>query len=272
MPELKIIPDSNIMYRHWSVADPKAVLLFVHGLGAHSERWDFMANFLVNKKYSSYAIELMGFGETKGVPGHIDSFNQYFQDIKELYQLAKQECPNKKIFLLGESLGGLISFLLASEQPDLFAGLILISPAFKNAMTFSFSSYLQFIPSLFYNHQKPVDMPFTAAMCTRDVSYQQKMDADKREIRVASTRMLLNIMFGQIKAKKAAKNMTIPSLFLLSGKDYLVDPKESRKVFQTLAAKDKKLLEYPDMLHALSIDLERERVFEDILSWLNHRI
>jgi len=271
MPELKIIPGSNILYRHWSVADPKAALLLVHGLGGHSARWDYLANFLVHHKYSSYAIELMGFGETKGVSGHIDSFNNYFQDLKELYKSIKQECPNKKIFILGESLGGLITFLLAAKEPDLFAGQILISPAFKNAMAFPFSSYLQFIPSLFYNHQKPVEMPFTAEMCTRDVNYQQKMDADKRELRVASTRMLLNIMFGQLKAKKAAKNMTIPSLFLLSGKDYLVDPKESQKVFQALAAKDKELLEYPDMLHALSIDLERERVFEDILGWLSKR-
>ena len=35
---------------------------------------------------------------------------------------------------------------------------------------------------------------------------------------------------------------------------------------------DKQLIEYPEMFHALSIDLDREKVFADILNWVERRI
>jgi hypothetical protein len=47
MPEIQ---GTNILFRRWdaapSPASPKAVFLLVHGLGAHSARWDFLAGYL----------------------------------------------------------------------------------------------------------------------------------------------------------------------------------------------------------------------------------
>nr|MBC8428746.1 alpha/beta hydrolase [FCB group bacterium] len=54
--------------------------------------------------------------------------------------------------------------------------------------------------------------------------------------------------------------------------DTLVDPKASKSVFKGLKHKDKKLIEYPEMYHALSIDIGRETVFNDILKWIVERI
>jgi len=45
----------------------------------------------------------------------------------------------------------------------------------------------------------------------------------------------------------------------------------SEKVFRGLKTKDKKIIMYPEMYHALSIELAREKVFEDILRWLIKR-
>jgi alpha-beta hydrolase superfamily lysophospholipase len=73
----------------------------------------------------------------------------------------------------------------------------------------------------------------------------------------------------QLRAKRLAKSIEHPALFLLSGRDLLVDPRESRAVFKELRSRDKTLIEYPEMLHALSIEAEREKVFSDILAWLS---
>jgi alpha-beta hydrolase superfamily lysophospholipase len=35
--------ENDMMVRRWKAPSPKAVLLLVHGLGAHSARWDFLA-------------------------------------------------------------------------------------------------------------------------------------------------------------------------------------------------------------------------------------
>jgi alpha-beta hydrolase superfamily lysophospholipase len=167
-------------------------------------------------------------------------------------------------------MGGLISFNLAADNPGLFAGNILISPAFANGMKFPLREYIDAFTSFLYNPKKQLPMPFTAEMCTRDVEYQKKMNADPREIRVASPKLLITILLEQIRARSLTPHT--PSLFLIAGKDYLVDESAGRKLFAKLKLSDKKLIEYPDMLHALSIDLGREKVFTDIMNWLDGRI
>ena len=269
MPEL-IGPD--ILYRKWETANPQAVLLLVHGMGAHTARWNFLADYFTAQGFASYALELKGYGATPDRPrGHVDSFNLYYADILKLYDIIIKEHPGRKVFLLGESMGGLIAFLMACQHPDKFAGQVLISPAFQNGMKFKLSAYLTLVSQLFVNPKKTVDMPFTSAMCTRDLAYQQVMDNNPDESRVASLKMLMNILFAQMAALKLARTLQIPSLFLIAGHDYLVNEQAGRQVFAGLKLKDKTKIEYPKMLHALSIDLGREKVFADIFDWLSKR-
>ena len=271
MPELKRLAGSDVLYRSWLAPTPKAVILLVHGMGAHTDRWNFLADYFTAKGLSLYAIELKGFGETPDRPqGHIDSFAIYHNNIKQLRQFAAAAHPGLKIFLLSESMGGLISYNLAADYPGIFAGSILISPAFANGMKFSPWAYFDTFTSLLYNQKKQQLMPFTAEMCTRDTAYQAVMNADPREIRVASSKLLLNILLEQFRAKSLVPQT--PLLFLISGKDYLVDESAGRKLFAKLKLADKKLIEYPEMLHALSIDLGREKVFADIWEWLEKRL
>ncbi|MFA5839871.1 MAG: lysophospholipase [Candidatus Margulisiibacteriota bacterium] len=270
MPELM---GQDFLYRKWTINNPRAVLLLIHGIGAHSARWNFFADYFCQKGFASYALELPGFGQTPNHPrGHVDSFNLYYQDIQNLLGMIKRDYPDRKVFIVGESMGGLIAFLAASKYKDQFAGQILLSPAFQNGMKFPFSAYLTLIANALINPKKSIKLPFTSAMVTRDVAYQKVMDNNPDELRYASVKILLNILFAQIKAKRIAKKTTTPSLFLLSLQDQLVNAKASQKMFSRLTIKDKSLIEYPAMLHALYIDLDREKVFANILNWLEKRI
>lgn len=264
--------ETGIMYRKWSVIPPKVVLLLIHGLGGQSSRFEFLADFLLQNNISSYAIELKGFGETKSLAGHIDSFDNYIKDILVLCNIIHNENPKSQIFLLGESMGALIAFLGAIQKPDLFSGLICISPAFKNKLKFTFLDYIQIYLSFLYNLKKQFHVPFDSQMCTRDTAYQKIMESDPREHRRASSKLLANILIAQIRCKHFKNKIIIPVLFLLAGNDLMVDYKASELFFNTLPTPDKGIIIYPDMFHALTIDLGREQVFDDILSWIKQRI
>jgi alpha-beta hydrolase superfamily lysophospholipase len=260
---------SKLLYQSWQSADPKAVFLLVYGLGAHLGRWKFLADFLLAKNYSAYALELKGFGETPDTPrGHIHSFKIYYQDMNRLLTIIKNENPNKKIILLGESLGALLAFKFAALYPQDLTALICISVAFKNVMRFSLLNYFLMVSALLYAPRRQFEMPFTAAMCTRDTSYQAIMNQDPRELRLASAKLLYETLIVQLASPTLARRIKIPTLFLLAGKDQLVDPKTSRSIFAKIKSTQKKLIEYPEMYHALSIELGREKVFEDMLKWL----
>jgi alpha-beta hydrolase superfamily lysophospholipase len=266
---MNIDKESGIMFEKWTVANPDSVLLLVHGLGAHSYRWLFLADFFKKNNISSYSIELKGFGETKDLKGHIGSFKIYYKDILSLLDIIKKENPSKKVFILGESMGGLIAFMMAALYPDLFGGLICISPAFANRMKFSLLDYISIFSSPAYNPKKQFTMPFNSKMCTRDSSYQKIMDSSPREHRLATSKLLLNILIEQIRGSFLKDKIRIPVLFLLAGEDKLVNPAATEKVFNNLKVKDKKMIKYPEMFHALSIEIGRERVFQDILGWMN---
>ena len=269
---MKVDKETGVFYNQWCVPNPQAVLLLVHGLGGHSSRWEFLSHFFQKNRINSYAIELKGFGQTQDLRGHIDSFNIYFDDIRTLCAIITKESPEAKIFILGESLGALLAFLMAIFEPGLFSGLICLSPAFRSRLKFSFLDYIKVCMSLLVDPQKQFPVPFTAAMCTRDRHCQAMMDQDEREHRFASSRLLINILMAQLRVWFIKNKLSIPTLFLASGNDYLVDPKASIKVFEALKIEDKTIILYPEMYHALSIELDREKVFQDILQWVEGKL
>lgn len=262
----------EILYSEWKLHDPKAALLLVHGLGAHSGRWDFLAEFFLKYNFSSYGIELKGFGKTKGLKGHVDSLDTYLRDILTLRNIITQENPNKKIFIIGESMGALLAFLIAGGEKRFFDGIICISPAFKSRLRFSVIECIKILLSFICCPKKQLSIKFTSAMCTRDKEYQKVMDSESREHRLATLGLLLNLARAQLKAKKLKDKIKVPLLFLLAGEDKLVDPRPVKRLFDSLKLEDKTIFIYPEMYHALSIDIGREKVFRDILKWAEERV
>jgi alpha-beta hydrolase superfamily lysophospholipase len=268
---------TDVLYRKWDAAPPaasaKAVFLLAHGLGAHSARWNPLAGFLARNGYASYGIEFRGFGRTPERPrGHVASLRIWERDLLSLGVTIARENPGKKLILLGESIGGLVAFNLACRYPEAFAAQVLISPDFKNGLKFPLSSYLTLASLIFIRPKKTISLGYTSAMCTRDTACQADMDRSPDELRVASLQCLMSVLSEQMKSRRLAKSLRIPSLFLISGVDLLVDERAGREIFDGLALADKALIEYPEMYHALSVDLGREKVFEDIVEWADKRV
>lgn len=261
---------SKIIFKKWDDAHPKAVFLLVHGLGAHSGRWDFLGEYFLKQGYSSYSVELKGFGKTNDLKGHIGSFKTYYKDILSLYKIIKCEHPGKKVYILGESMGALIAYMTVLKYGELFDGLICISPAFASRIKFPLPQMIAMVLSLVHSQKKQFTVPFTAEMCTRDAEYRKIMDANPDEHRFVTPRLLFEVILAQLAGSMNADKLRVPVLFLLAGddKDLLVDPITAKRVFKKLKIGDKKLIQYPEMLHALSIELGREKVFEDILEWV----
>ncbi len=272
MGEIATDKTTGIKYEKWVCPGPRAVLVLVHGIGAHTGRWNFLARFFRAHGISSYAIMLKGFGKAAATNGHADSLKTYLGDIRKLCALVAKENPGKKVFILGESLGGLISFIAAGLFPDLFDGVICISPAFGNRMKFSLLDYIRIFLSGIFNPKEQFDLPFDSDMCTRDAEYRRAMDHDPDEHRSASSGLLVGIAVAQIRSRRLCGRITKPVLFQIAGSDMLVDPEASVRVFNSLKVADKTLKDYPEMLHALSIDTDREKVFDDALNWLEQKL
>lgn len=264
--------NKDIGYRQWGLSAPRAVLVLVHGLGAHGGRWEALAEFFQKRGVSSYAIELANPAQQDKSARSSGHFRKYRDSILRLYDIASTSHPGEKIFIVGESMGSLISFLLAAEQPGLFGGLVCISPAFANRVKLSVSDYLKIFLSLFYDSGKKIRLPFDSSMCTRDTHYRHRMEQDPLEYRHAPPKLLIEVLLAQVRARMAARKVTLPVLFLVAGEDRIADARASASVFGMISSADKALVEFPGMYHSLSVELGREAVFEEMLKWIEKRI
>jgi alpha-beta hydrolase superfamily lysophospholipase len=267
---------TDVLFRRWdaepSPASPKAVFLLVHGLGAHSARWEFWGDYFAARGYASFAIELRGFGRTPERPlGHVASWRIWDRDILALRDIAGRDFPGRKVFVVGESMGGLIVYDLVGRNPGRFDGTVLMAPAFKNGMKFSPGAYAK-IGLMPFRPKAMIALPFTSEMTTRDPDYAAVMNANPDELRVASVKLMAGFLPVQARAARLARLIKGPVLFLVPGIDHLVDERAGRKIYEKVAAADKSLIEYPEMYHALYIDRDREKVFGDILKWTAKRV
>src|SRR5688500_14252905 len=108
---------SDLYERAWPVADAKAAVVIVHGLGEHSGRYEHVAQALNAAGYAVYAADVRGHGQSVGFPGNIgEDPAQLSTDVVE--QVTRVHAAHEKVFLLAHSLGTLISLPAVPKLPE----------------------------------------------------------------------------------------------------------------------------------------------------------
>ena len=113
-------PVSHYYYSHrlklqfWDWGqDGKPPLLLVHGGLDHARSWDWVARAL-REHFHVYAVDLRGHGNSAWAPGSTYSIPEYILDISALAEVI----GNFPIYLVGHSLGGVITLLYSGLYPD----------------------------------------------------------------------------------------------------------------------------------------------------------
>ncbi len=260
--------DGKVFYREWTCDNPKAIIILVHGLGGYSGRFFEFGPLLVDNGFKPYAIELKGFGESSAIKGHIGNSKIYLSELKSLVQFAKSKNPGKKIFMLGESMGGLITLDFSLHYEDEINGIILISPALKDKLPINIGNQIRIFFSSIFKPLKYFSAQFDASMVTRDPVMVKRINNDPLEVRKLTAKFFLSIFKTLIYVNMSAKKIKLPVFMLLAGHDRMVSAEAARAYFRRIPSKAKELKWYPEMFHALYIDKDRESVFGDVLNWL----
>ena len=99
------------------------VLVLVHGLGGSLLNWAAVAPELA-RSCRVLALDLAGFGRTRG--GERSTSVHANQQLLHRFLTQVTGVP---VVLVGNSMGGLITVLQATEHPDTVAGAVLVDPA-----------------------------------------------------------------------------------------------------------------------------------------------
>ncbi len=260
---------TQIFFRFWSGKKDMPVLVLLHGIGAHSLRFEYLTRYFQKQKFNIYAFDFTGFGKSQTFQGHVESFNTYINETLAIVKLSKMDFPGNKTFLIGEDIGGVIGLYFAKYYQKLINGLILLSPSVKIKMHIPLQKLLNAIISTALNKLHQFDLPFTNEMLTRDFKMQKKLQHDELDTKTVTAKFYFAMMESLKKIHKIAEQVTLPVYILQAGNDMLVDIDSVKEVFSCLNSSIKELNILPDFFHSLSIDKNRELIFPLIERWIN---
>jgi len=265
--------NQSIYTQNWLPDNPaKAVLLIVHGLNEHSGRYGHFSNFFVNEGFAVYSMDLIGHGKSDGTRSYVKDFTNYLDDIILYLEKIKQLQPGSPIFLIGHSMGGLISALLLIDHPDQFAGAVLSGsvvqvPDDVSPLFIKLGKFVSFIlPKLGL-----LKIDLSGLSRNPDV-----VQAYKDDPLVNSGKFTARVSAEMTKSfdRVAGEGSLIkdPVLILHGGSDRIVNPACSHFLYALVSSEIKKIIIYAGFYHEIYNDPGHEQVYQDVSSWINNRL
>ncbi|HOO33786.1 MAG TPA: lysophospholipase [Thermotogota bacterium] len=251
--------------------DALAVILFVHGLGEHIDRYERFAVEMRTHRFAIYGFDNFGHGKTKGIRGNT-SVEDSFKIIDYMVQKIRRENPKLPIGIFGHSLGGLITLRYLEDHSDIFYAAVVSSPAIvvdeetrkkmeKNA------SIAKLIPFITLNN----------AIRQEDISRNRNEVIEySRDTLVhprVSLKLALSIHNNVKKVKDNASSIMTPIMFQKGTGDHVVPLEGTDEFFGAIGSEKKILCKYNDAFHETIYDPEHGEQFrQDIIGWFRSNI
>lgn len=258
----------EVLYRAWPARSPRAALLLLHGLGGHTDRYQECGRYWAGRGISTYALELPGFGYTKGPSGHVDTFETYHRQTETLFARIVAENSRRPVFLMGESMGGVLAVDFLLRRPALLSGLVLVAPSLRDRLNVSLALKLEALWNVVLGRRKYYDLPWDPSRFTRDPDVISFLERDEIEVRRVTGQFYFAYTPVANRARRGARFLRLPVLVQLPGEDLMIDSDYTRSYFERIEMDDRRLIEYPGHYHALLLDTGREQVFADAAEWI----
>lgn len=262
----------QLVYQTWRPETAvKAVLALVHGIGEHSGRYQHLVGYFVPKGYVVYGFDHRGHGRSPGQRGHINHWDEFRGDVQAYVQLIAKQEPGLPIFLLGHSLGGLITLDYLLHSPDGLRGAIVSAPPVSPAGMPPFLQFLSRVlsrlsPTLSINNSLDING------VSRETAVVQAYLQDPLNHPKGTPRFGASFLDTTNWIQTHVADWKLPLLMYHGDADRLTNPRASRQFFDKIPYPDKTYISYPGGYHESHNDIHKEQVFADIEQWLGNRL
>jgi alpha-beta hydrolase superfamily lysophospholipase len=262
----------RLYYRAWQPdGPPAAAMVLLHGLGDHSGLYPMVSDYFLPRGVAVRAPDLRGNGRSPGQRGYIGRWRELRDDLRCFLARVREEIPDAPLFLLGNSLGGLLALDFALEDPAPLRGVIAIAPPLG---ALGVPAPLLFLGRVLsrvwprFSLQTGMDL----SGLSRDPAVVDEVLADPLFHRRGTARLSTEVTATIARVQAAAPRFPLPVLVLHGEADRMVPPDGSRAFVARVGHPDKRLIVYPGAYHVLLADLDQDRVLADIAEWIDrHR-
>jgi alpha-beta hydrolase superfamily lysophospholipase len=247
-------------------------VLFVHGLGEHSGRYDRLAAWFNQRGYAVRGYDQRGHGRSPGRRGALRHRDDLLADLAAVYHDYAHAAAQRPL-LLGHSMGGLVAARAVLDGALAPPALVLSSPALRSwesPQMIRLASVLgRLLPSL------PLRSGLDASRLSHDPGVVAGYRGDPLRHGWITPR-LADFIFREGAACIAdAAELAVPTLLLVAESDELVDPAGSR-AFAKAAAPGGQLTTrfFASLYHELFNETEpgRGQVLMQLGDWLGRQL
>jgi lysophospholipase len=238
----------------------KVAVLVSHGYFDHMgryrevvERWNARGIFVA-------VYDARGHGLSEGARGHILKFEEYVDDLFELFGEIEKDETFRRLgppVLFGHSMGGLVAIHAALRAQDRFAGLALSSPwldvvqevpALKLLVGRALS---RFVPGV------SLDAGIKGSDCTKSREIAEAYDRDPMNFKKANVRWFTEATAAQQSAIADAGKLTVPLFCLQAGEDRIALPAATERFMERVSSVDRQYLRLPGVYHEILNEPDR---------------
>lgn len=260
----------KIFAQSWAIADSKAVVCLVHGLGEHCSRYDELARFFNDNGISFISFDQRGHGRSEGKRGHSPSFELLLEDISLLLRQADKFFPGVPKFLYGHSMGGNLVLNYALRKREKLTGVISSSPWLKLAFEAPAIKLLlaKMVNGIYPAFTQASNLE-TAALC-RNTAVVEAYNSDPLVHDKISSNLFLNMHNAGLWALQHANEFDLPLLIFHGSEDRITSAQATIEFSRKVKTATFKLLE--GFYHESHNEPEKDKLYEFLKEWICSRI
>lgn len=274
---------ARLPLRSWPTkAEPKAVIIAVHGFNDYSRFFDKPAQYFSEHGIASFAYDQRGFGAApkRGLWAGCAS---YADDLLTLARLIKERYPRSPIFLLGESMGGAVVMTAAKyDSTQLIDGIILAAPALWARKTMPwYQNGLLWILAHTTPWLRLTGKGVVKVTPSDNIEMLRELGRDPWVIKGARVETLYGLANLMDQAFNSADSLTEDTLLLYGEKDDIIPKKPTYAFLQRFLKNgkppeeaeeiEKTVAFYQQGYHMLLRDLQANMTWQDIAAWIDSR-
>jgi len=233
----------------------KTGCILTHGFSCNPEEMRFLADYLAENGFSAYGVRLSGHGtEPKDLASV--TWQDWVADLKKAHKEVIKKCD--KVFLIGQSLGGMLSLTTAGVLA--VDGVVAIS-----------TPYLRYTNKDLLSH---IFLDWTRPMIHKAGVKEHPKWGIRREANYPAYAAYPQQVFRQIYAlsialKEALPFVKTPVLLMQSKADKTIPADSSSKFERRLKNTQVETVSLEKFGHGVTMDPNREEVFKIIVEFLD---
>lgn len=279
----------------------KAVLAIHHGMAEHQERYRGFIEYLVSLGYAVYIHDMANHGKSNvdfdetGYFGEQDGYKALVEDFKTTFEKAKNENPDKKVIVMGHSMGSfIVRCFTAWYANEDFAGAIYMGTGGANPIAGVGDKISSLVAKIkgskhksktldkmsFGSYNKRFEGRTNFDWLTKDTAIVDEYIADDYCGFLFSAQGMNDLVKLNIEANTEEWYKQVRAdlpIYLVSGE---LDPvgeysKGIRDIYQKLLASDHKKVTiklYPNDRHEVLNETDKDKVMKDLTDWAETEI